>query len=514
MLPLTSMTGQLITEMMAKETDERRVNFEPFNSLILPLPEARDIFVRVRVHFARQRIWPVLSTVRVPYGSTIDDVLKATAELELTSDAIEGEPELSSTNRAAPLKYSMLVAAVDTGGTGGAPSWVSPRSSVQAFEKQRLNVFEVLSEEKEEVSGSEPGSGSGAASSGPDAFTEGQIVEVLLPTASRGKYGERITTSIWYKAKVIMEPFGDQVNDWLLAVKLLNQWASTKEHVVPLHRVRLLAPVTVRVVLRTLQRLDGRDVDEVTSGSSSNRNSGGGASSGGSGSGGSGGYFLDPLRPVTFGRSFFIKVQPGTTTGLALHEMIWDQIRPFHENLPGERSGDPGGKGSAGFKFPFAMQAVLSDSKAVGDRPIVSDLRNARLAGDSIIHPTDSSSAAAWSVSLTDNSVLLCDIPLAARRVWNDTLLSFSHVHKSVAAMAAISGQPDTLADCMTNLVAPEAVMAHSRAKTRQLGEYAEVVYLKTQRLWVRSFEGHNSSSIGPACAAFWTIRWMRPAFV
>ena len=54
MLPLTSMTGQLITEMMAKETDERRVNFEPFNSLILPLPEARDIFVRVRVHLPVQ----------------------------------------------------------------------------------------------------------------------------------------------------------------------------------------------------------------------------------------------------------------------------------------------------------------------------------------------------------------------------------------------------------------------------------------------------------------------------
>ena len=84
--PITAiMTGQLLSEMNSEETKERKVTFEPFSSLQLPLPEARDHFITVRIIFACHRIWPLDAIIRIPYGGTIDDLLKEISGLDISS---------------------------------------------------------------------------------------------------------------------------------------------------------------------------------------------------------------------------------------------------------------------------------------------------------------------------------------------------------------------------------------------------------------------------------------------
>ena len=117
----------------------------------------------------------------------------------------------------------------------------------------------------------------------------------------------------------------------------------------------------------------------------------------------------------------------------------------------------------------------------MGERPIVSDVRNPRLAGDSMIKPEDDADKLKL---ISDNTILLVDVPIAARKIWNDRLLDFSLTHKNIKEMRAIMDRPDKLEHCLERLISPERVTAHSRVKTREQGEYAETEFLKTNRIW------------------------------
>ena len=75
-------------------------------------------------------------------------------------------------------------------------------------------------------------------------------------------------------------------------------------------------------------------------------------------------------------------------------------------------------------------------------------------------------------------------MPVAAYARWNAKLASFALTHESVAAMAAERQRPDELRACMQTLTSPEAVVAYSRAATRERGDYTETEQHKTTRLW------------------------------
>ena len=75
-------------------------------------------------------------------------------------------------------------------------------------------------------------------------------------------------------------------------------------------------------------------------------------------------------------------------------------------------------------------------------------------------------------------------MPVAAYARWNAKLAGFTLTHESVAAMAAERQRPDELRACMQTLTSPEAVVAYSRAATRERGDYTETEQHKTTRLW------------------------------
>jgi ubiquitin C-terminal hydrolase/Ca2+-binding EF-hand superfamily protein len=428
--PVThALTGQMISTMFSEETGERKVTFESFTNILVPLPKIKSITVTVTIYFAANRIWPTTASIKVPMDAEITELFTEICALEFSRQTIENGPEVTLTH---PLLPENLVASVDS--TNGIPVRIPNGTSVQAYENRQLNVFEVVSDEK-------------ARSDGDTNLKPGEIFEVPLRTNFRDERG-RLTSEVrLYKAKVLELLDGEEQ----VAVEILEL---RKDKVIPKRILRRPEPILIRVALRTLTDAAGDN------------------------------YFLDKKRPAFCGRAFFIRMQIGIT-GKQLHELIWKQIRPFFVSLPGEQEGDTGGLTSPNFKFPFSVLDVANHSNS-----LVAAIHNPFLAGDSIIPPFSGSesedpaviSARAKLSVFREGSMLLVDVPPAAFANWNKDLLNFSQNHTSFEENKKVKAI--TLNDCLGELVSSELVSAHSRKLTNERGEYSETEYEKSSKLW------------------------------
>ena len=306
----TVLTGSLHSEMVCPDSGERKVTFEPFSFLVVPLPEEVSLCVNVEIHFREQRLWPLRATVSVPPLSTVCQVLMEIANLSLSCEAIVGKETDAVSRAPGP---DEVVVATWSGGMS-LPQIIDDKTSVSRLrEGETLLVYEVGSIEE--------------ATLDADGFKVGEAVDVLAS-------GGYVRARKWESGSVV-----EVTADGSLWVHLDRY---REEYMVrDLSRVRRRRPVVLTCVTRTLVPLENDD------------------------------YFMNGYTQQILGKPFVVQVQPDVTTSRKLHRMVWSQIRPFFTAVPRDASGKEMSEEEYPFELRLSANQHVESLIYNNDNPIV-----------------------------------------------------------------------------------------------------------------------------------------------
>lgn len=436
--PITALFGgQSRREIYCnKNQRERSVGFDAFSSLTVPLYDTETtnansseelVDVRVRIRFARSRIWPLDAVARVSADANIADVLAECAKLRLTSDAILNSPELSDdryySNRIQVEPVNSNQAVDDHHGVG------DKRDQHNGEVSRNRRALEYIAPLRSET-----------------------LVAMLPPMIAAPTANDK---ALEVTSRLLMPNV--RIRESPITVVYAATHAQRLEIFETVPEMPIFGPddsealkfqakrsVYVCAALRTLVEVDS--------------------------------YFVEPSRLAFFGDPFVVRVIAGVTTGAMLRCQIWEHVRPWMNSVPYDDHRDR--------PNPIFDVRIFPPRGSERERAASNTLATSEMllpGGGRVIQNNDN--VIVRRVQDLDGCYLVVDVPRSARQRFNERSMSFSMIHESCAPPPP--KPPIALSACIKSYCAPETVTKYSKSETkRNNGEYTEAEHTATVSIW------------------------------